>query len=313
MSVTRALLDPGFEVRKERRSTMRGRAERQVLDFKRGGVELRAKQSGTGGTSYEFEGYAAVYDTGFEMYDWWGDQYIEVVNQGACTRTLAGAPDVPFLIGHDDGGIALARTKSGTLQLAQDDHGLHTRVPELDGSSPLVQSLVSAIQRGDMDEMSLAFVCRQQQWSPDYEQRNIIEMDIHRGDVSIVCLAANPATAGATTIALSSPRRPERRADGQIMDTSTAPDYNPADHAAAGEMHCPNPECTVDGGALNSADARYCDQCGAQMYDGDGMIVLDDSGVVEEVEGSMADANLLGSVMPLETLRAQLDLLRLTS
>lgn len=413
---TRVLLDPGFELRKERRSSMRGRPERHSLDFKAGGVELRAKPSGTGGTNYHFTGYAAVYEAPFEMWDMWGEEYIEVCGGGACTRTLGRQPDVPFLIGHDDSSISLARTKSGTLTLSQDEHGLYTEVPDLDGSSPLVQSLASAIGRGDMDEMSLAFITRQQLWSPDYTERRILEMDIHRGDVSIVCLGANPATAGASMTAVpvteaarqrrpgvqkrmpTAPytehpgeasecgqcqsmndldasfcdqcgakmtpsgaaqveedetqqcqaclcmnstdakycdqcglelagvlpwkapgggysdgfwkaRRGERRAAAQEPDLSTAPDYNPGAHAAADEIQCTNPDCTVDGGALNSADARHCDQCGGPLYDGDGLMVLEDSGVVEEVEG----ASQLGAGTPVDTLRAQLDLLRLTS
>jgi hypothetical protein len=86
---TRALLDPGFELRKERRSGMRGKPERHSLDFKAGGVELRAKANGTGGTNYHFNGYAAVYESPFEMWDMWGEEYVEVCGAGACTRTLA--------------------------------------------------------------------------------------------------------------------------------------------------------------------------------------------------------------------------------
>jgi HK97 family phage prohead protease len=256
---TRALLDPAFEQRKERRNSMRGRSERRTLEFGRCNVELRGKPDGTGGTNYSFTGYAAVYEAPFEMWDMWGEEYIEVCGAGACTRTLANNPDVPFLIGHDSGGISLARTKSGTLQLSQDDHGLYTQVPDLDGRSPLVQSLASAIDRGDMDEMSLAFVCRQQQWSPDYTERRVLEMDIHRGDVSIVCLAANPATAGATMIALGSGRPGEAR-------MPTAPyTVHPGEDAECNQCK-----------SANDLDASFCDQCGAKMSPAGGAQVEED-------------------------------------
>jgi phage head maturation protease len=42
--------------------------------------------------------------------------------------------------------------------------------------------------------MSFAFRVTRQQWSPDYDQRDILEVDLHRGDVSVVNFGANPAT-----------------------------------------------------------------------------------------------------------------------
>jgi HK97 family phage prohead protease len=213
-----------FELLKRRRHSMINRPERRALPFTAGQVELRAKPSGHGTTNYEFNGYAVSYLTPFEMWDQWGDPYVENVEQRACA-TSAARPDLdtPFLIGHNDGGISLARTKSGTMRLSDDSHGLHVNVPELDGRSPLVQSLASAIERRDMDEMSVGFVCRKQEWTEDYAQRNISEMDIHRGDVSIVVLAANPATAGATLTvpgleAAAARRRTEAREEAQHQE-----------------------------------------------------------------------------------------------
>lgn len=393
-----------LELRRRRRGSMLGGLERRLLPFTRGGIELRAKPSGHGTTNYEFNGYAVMYEAPFPMWDPWGEEYTENVRTAACRASLAGSPDVPFLIGHNDAGIALARTRSGTMRLYDDSTGLGVHVPELDGRSPQVQSLASAIERGDMDEMSVGFICRRQLWTPDYEQRDVLEMDIDRGDVSIVVTAANPATAGATLtvpgMEAASRRRPgtqkrmptrpytvhagentlcgqcqsandadayfcdqcgakmggERGAStvlgedetqqcqsclcmnatdakycdqcgaglagvtpwrtpgggygldwsargpaehlmggdaaGQIMDLATAADYNPGAHGDS-SIQCPDPGCTVDGGALNSQDAKYCDQCGAPLYNEDGLIVLDDSGVVEEVGGAMADADLL--------------------
>jgi hypothetical protein len=50
----------------------------------------------------------------------------------------------------------------------------------------------------------------------------------------------------------------------------------------------------VPGGAKNSPDAKFCDQCGYPAYAGNGVEVVDDSGVVEDIEGAaMSDAELL--------------------
>ena len=131
------------------------------------------------------------------MYDRLSEPFMESVAPGACKRSLSNPNlDVPFLIGHDSAGIALARTKSGTMKLSEDSHGLHVHVPSMDGRNPDVQRLASAVERRDQDEMSLAFVCNRQEWDASFEHRTVCEMDLHRGDVSAVVHGANPATAG---------------------------------------------------------------------------------------------------------------------
>jgi HK97 family phage prohead protease len=165
--------------------------ERRGMPFK--GVELRAAPDGTGGDVLTFTGYACVTEASYEMQDWLGP-YTEVVRAGAFKKTLSESADVPFLINH--GGMTLARTKSGTLQLAEDSTGLHAEA-SLDPSNPVVQSLRSAMERGDLDEMSFAFWVTRQQWSPDFEQRDILEVALNKGDVSVVNYGANPHTAGA--------------------------------------------------------------------------------------------------------------------
>jgi hypothetical protein len=94
-------------------------------------------------------------------------------------------------------------------------------------------------------------------------------------------------------------RKPgERRAQDELVDMSSALDYNPAPHEYdPGAVQCANPDCPVPGGAKNGGDAKYCDQCGADLapaYAGNGTEVVDDSGVVEDIEGAaMSDAELL--------------------
>lgn len=288
-----------LEVRTQRRASMLRVPERLSLRFGASGLEMRAKASGTGTTSFHFTGYAAVFDYPFEMWDFWGERFLEIVNQGAFTRTLANSCDVPFLIGHNDAGIPMARTKSGTMRLGQDSHGLWVDAPDLDGSVEQVRALASAVERGDMDEMSCAFMTLQQIWSPDYEQRNLVEMDLHKGDVSAVVFGANDGTAGSSVTEGLSLRRPvgmlrNRRAGDPerlaIPGYSGAPDYDPQPHSDPAALNCPYPDCTVEGGAMNSPDAKHCDQCGQPLYDSDGLIVIDAGGVPEEDEGDLAQA-----------------------
>lgn len=242
---------------RERRSSMqdgmRGQRERHRQHAE---VELRAKPNGTGGTAFVFTGYAATFEQPFEMWDMWGDLYYEVLGAGACNRSLANQADVQFLIGHNESSIPLARTKSGTMQLSADSHGLEVNVPSLDGGSPLVQALASAMERRDMDEMSIGFIATAQAWSPDWMERRISEINLHRGDVSMVCWGANPNTAGASMTAVPVSEAAARRAGaGRERRTPTAP-YT----AKPGEDNqCP--QCH----SMNDADAAYCDQCGTAV------------------------------------------------
>lgn len=301
--------------------SLRGVPERINMTLGGCNVEMRAKASGTGGTKFQFDGYASVFDHPFDMWDYWGDQFTEVINQGAFTRTLANKCDVPFLIGHDSAGFSLARTKSGTMELGQDTHGLWVHVPDLDGSLEMVRQLASAVERGDMDEMSCAFVALQQAWSPDWMQRNLIEMDLHKGDVSVVVFGANDGTAGNSVVALpvesltlrrpASLRtlRPERRDGGGQPDDDT-PDYDPQPHSTPESIQCPSSECAVQGGAMNAPDAKFCDQCGAGLYSEDGSIIVNNEGVPEEVEGDAAMA-LAAARAGLELRQRQIALLTL--
>jgi hypothetical protein len=386
----------GFELRRQRRSSMLAVPERLSLAFARGNVEMRAMPNGTGGTSFRFTGYAATFNDPFEMWDMWGEPYTEEVQPGSFTRTLANNCDTAFLIGHYDAGILMARTKSGTMRLAQDSRGLDVSVPAMDGGREDVRALASAVERGDMDEMSCAFVTRQQAWNDDFTHRSMLEMDLHRGDVSAVVFGANPGTAGSSMTALPTEaltlRRPVsvrmptqpytahdgetnacpqcqsvndnaaaycdqcgtamkpvgmpnmpgvedmiqacpcgqwnsadakfcgqcgrslsggvpmywkqgrpagRRSGDEIVDMSGAMDYNPVPHAydPAAIPCTASADCTAKG-VKNSPDAKFCDQCGsaipASSYAGNGVEVVDDSGVVEDIEGaSMNDAELL--------------------
>jgi HK97 family phage prohead protease len=149
------------------------------------GLELRSGGDG----NPVLTGYALVYDT---RYDIGGGPsnggFTEVIARGAATKSAKEA-DVRLLVNH--GGVPLARSKSGTLTLESDDIGLRVSA-ELDAANPVVAELRSAMDRGDMDEMSFAFRAITQEWSDNYELRTIRELKLY--DVSVVTFPANPAT-----------------------------------------------------------------------------------------------------------------------
>jgi len=154
-------------------------------------AQLRAKTVERDGKSfYHLEGYASTVEETYEMYDLWGP-YDEVVDRGAFEATLAAEPDVAFLLNHK--GMTMARTKAGTLLLSADDQGLRSEA-FLNPERTDVRDLVHAINDGDVDQMSFAFRIVRGQWSPDYTEYRILEVDLHRGDVSAVNYGANPFT-----------------------------------------------------------------------------------------------------------------------
>lgn len=147
--------------------------------------ECRTTEDGTVG----FEGYASRTNTPYVINDWLGD-YTETIERGAFGKAIAERDDVRLLVNHD--GIPIARTTSGTMHLAEDDLGLRVDVPSLDTSSPLVQSVTSAMKRGDLSQMSFAFKATRQFWNEDYSERTISEVRLF--DVSVVTYPANDAT-----------------------------------------------------------------------------------------------------------------------
>lgn len=132
------------------------------------------------------EGYAAVFNEETDI----GGYFREKIEPGAF-RAAIGRDDVVFLINHD--GLPLARTRSGTLELEEDERGLKVRT-RLDASDPDVARIVGKMKRGDLDKMSFAFWPERQEWdeTQDPPVRTIKEARLH--DVSIVTTPAYDGT-----------------------------------------------------------------------------------------------------------------------
>lgn len=164
-------------------------------------LEVRAAKEPGG--AVQLTGYASVFDHGYDMFG--GPPFpgwTETIKAGAFTRTLRNKADVQLLVNHD--GLPLARTKSGTLTLAEDQTGLSVDA-QLEPTDPDVQRLMPKMRRRDVDEMSFAFRVVKDKWfneegeerSPwddDAVVRHLIEVSIHKGDVSVVNYGANDAT-----------------------------------------------------------------------------------------------------------------------
>lgn len=151
------------------------------------GFEVRAD-----GDTLTLTGYASVFNKPYDVFG--GPErggWTEVVDPKAFDVTLREKPDLHLLVNHE--GLPLARTKSGTLRLSADSTGLHVE-SDLDRRDPDVQRLQVKMDRGDIDEMSFAFRTIRHEWNDDETERRMLELSLHRGDVSVVNFGANPAT-----------------------------------------------------------------------------------------------------------------------
>jgi HK97 family phage prohead protease len=142
-------------------------------------LDLRQADNGT--TLY---GYAALFDSPSEPMP-----FIEYVKRGAFSKTLNDGADVRLLIDHE--GVPLARTKSGTMRLMEDERGLAVEA-DLDPMNPDAARVISAMKRGDLSQMSFAFRTIKDSWSDDRSTRELREVQLY--DVSVVTFPAYEET-----------------------------------------------------------------------------------------------------------------------
>lgn len=161
---------------REHRWCITGADERRVAY-----TTLEMREIGDGNT---LVGYAAVFDSPSEPMP-----FTEYVKRGAFTKTIKDGADVRLLIDHE--GVPLARTKSGTLTLEEDERGLKVSA-DLDPANPDAARVISAMRRGDLSQMSFAFRTIKDSWSDDRTVRELKEVQLF--DVSVVTFPAYEQT-----------------------------------------------------------------------------------------------------------------------
>ena len=128
-------------------------------------LEVRSENDGK-----TLVGYAAVWDSPSEYMG-----FTEFVKRGAFSKTLNDGADVRLLIDHE--GVPLARSKSGTLALEEDERGLRVEA-ELDPMNPDAARIMSAMKRGDLSQMSFAFRTIKDNWNADRSVRELREVQL---------------------------------------------------------------------------------------------------------------------------------------
>ncbi|MCZ4341525.1 HK97 family phage prohead protease [Sphingomonadaceae bacterium G21617-S1] len=127
-------------------------SERRAIAVK---PELRAITQGQDGP-----GTAAGYAVKFNSWTDIGGMWRERFAPGAFTNTLAA--DDQFAVHTHDMGRVVGRRGAGTLDLRQDDLGLAFENPLPDTTDG--RDLAVSIDRGDIADMSFAFIARRESW-----------------------------------------------------------------------------------------------------------------------------------------------------
>lgn len=145
---------------------------------KRFSTEIRFETEGK-----KIVGYAAKFMT--RSQDLGG--FVEQIEPSAFQRSLDENADVRALIDHNP-SLILGRTLSGTLKLSTDSTGLLVEITPPDTSYS--RDLMVSLERGDITQMSFAFVTKKDNWEKDgtVNLRTLLDVDLH--DVSAVTYPA---------------------------------------------------------------------------------------------------------------------------
>lgn len=165
---------------------MSKRNEQRIMNVT---AELRTTQSSEESQPV-IDGYFAVFNQETELFS----GVREVIDPDAFTRTLSEGSDVRALINHDTTQV-LGRTKSGTLKLETDDHGLHGTI-HVNKNDQDAMNLYARIARGDVDQCSFGFVIRDEE-ATKYDDGSVLYRvkDVDLFEVSCCTFPAYPATA----------------------------------------------------------------------------------------------------------------------
>lgn len=164
--------------------------ERRTFELKEMRVAAAADDQPT-----KIEGYAAVFNA---LSDDLGG-FREKIIPGAFAESIL-VDDVRALFNHDPNYV-LGRNISGTLQLAEDDHGLKISITPPD--TQWARDITELIRRGDVDQMSFGFMTITDQWHEEEGKtiRDLIKVKLF--DVSPVTFPAYPQTVVAARDILS--------------------------------------------------------------------------------------------------------------
>lgn len=155
-------------------------------------IEIRAEESDD--NKKAIVGYAAIYNSPTTIRDWWGDEFLEEIAQGAFEKSL-NEDNVRALYNHNPDHI-LGATKSGTLKLISDSKGLRYEL-ELPNTQ-VANDLYESVKRKDIEGNSFGFKVRSDVWSKvEQEGKEIMKRTLT--DVKLIEISPTPFPAYSDT------------------------------------------------------------------------------------------------------------------
>ncbi len=139
-------------------------------------IERRAAAAQLRAAGRKLEGHAAVFNASTQI-----GTFTESIAPGAFSASLAEGADILALVDHNP-SMVLARTRSGTLRLAEDSRGLAFSLDLPDTTAG--RDVLALAERGDIGGASFAFTVRKggEAWQGD--RRELRAVDLR--EVSIV-------------------------------------------------------------------------------------------------------------------------------
>lgn len=163
--------------------------EKRILSAK---FEVRAED----GKPSRITGYAAVFNKRSVNFGSKDYPFFEIIEPGAFREVLKD--DVKAVIDHRGGLATLARTKSGTLSISEDDLGLRFEFEPPDTQAG--RDILEILKRGDIDQASFAFTVKRGGDTMEENDKGEMIRTIKSGgierlyDVSVVTEPAYPDT-----------------------------------------------------------------------------------------------------------------------
>lgn len=153
-------------------------------------VEIRAVPEGSDETK-TIQGYAAKYNAESQILrDWWGDEFVEVIAEGAFDNAIA-KNNIRALYNHNTDHI-LGTTKNNTLRLRSDSTGLHFEIDL--PNTQIGNDLYESVRRGDIEGNSFGFVCINDKLSEiEKDGKKIIKRTLLECDIYEISPTAFPA------------------------------------------------------------------------------------------------------------------------
>lgn len=138
-------------------------------------------------SEFYVEGFATTFDTPYELYEYDGNKFYEVIARNA----LAGADMADVIFQYDHGGKVFARQSNGTLGIEPLEKGLFIYADL--SKSRAAQDMFQEIDNGLITKMSWAFTVDEDSYDRQTRTRTISRIK-KVYDVSAVSRPANEGT-----------------------------------------------------------------------------------------------------------------------